>query len=260
MKSSKRLKKKRFFLKILFLFVLFLIVCACAVWSLYIPKFRIQNISVAGAEILSVEKIITNISDSLKGKYVFIIPKNHILVASKKEIIENLLNSFPRIKDVSLEKDFPNSLSIKIKERKSEALLCAEDSPLGECAYVDEDGFVFEKAPYFSGEIFLKFFDERDVGNLVSDRQLLPEEQFKGLVDFKNYLFKENIKILIINLKEDGIYELQTGESWVILLNERNNFRIAFENLKTALDFSIKENQKKLEYIDLRFGNKVFYK
>lgn len=263
MVSSKKLKRKRFFLRILFFFMLILILAAGAIWSLYIPKFRIQKISVEGAEILSVEKIIANVSDSIKSKYVFIIPKNHILIASKEEIANNLLSSFPRIKELTVNKNFPNSLAIIIKERQSAALLCAgENNPPagGECAYIDEDGFVFERAPYFSGEIFLKFFDERDVGNSVSDKQLLSEEQFKGLIDFKNYLFRENIKIPSINLKKDGIYELQTNKGWFILLNERNDFRIAFENLKTAFDSSIKENQKNLEYIDLRFGNKVFYK
>lgn len=267
MVSSKKIKRKKFFLKALFLFVLFLIISAGVVWSLYIPKLKIQKISVEGAEILSVEKIIANISDSIKSKYIFIIPKNHILIASKEEIANNLLSSFPRIKELTVNKNFPNSLAIIIKERQSAALLCGgENNPPagGECAYIDEDGFVFEKAPYFSGEIFLKFFDERDVGNLVTtwklSFQVVPKDQFRKLIDFKNYLFRENIKIPSINLKKDGIYELQTNEGWVILLNERNDFRIAFENLKTALDSSIKENQKNLEYIDLRFGNKVFYK
>lgn len=255
--SSKKLRRKRFFLRILFFFTLILILTAGAIWSLYIPKLRIQKISVEGAEILSVERITSNISEFLKGRYLWLIPKDNIFIASKKEINRNLLNNFPRIKEILLNKNFPNNLSIKIKERRSEALLCKKESD--ECVYTDEDGFVFEKAPYFSGEIFLKFFDERDVKSSVFDKLLLVE-QFKGLIDFKNYISRENIKISSINLKKDGIYELQTSEGLVILLNERNDFRLAFENLKTALDSSIKENQKNLEYIDLRFGNKVFYK
>jgi len=259
LKSSKKLKRKKIFLKIIIFFLLFLILTAGIILSLYIPKLRIQKIAVEGAEILNIDKIISNIFNSLNGRHFFLIPKNNILVASKKEISKNILNSFPRIRDVSLGKDFPSGLSVKIKERQSTALLCRGENK-NECAYIDENGFVFEKAPYFSGEIFLKFFDERDVGNSISDRQLLSEEQFNGLIDFKNYLLKENIKIININLKKDGIYELRTSEDWIILLNERNDFRIAFENFKTAFDSLIKEEQNNLEYIDLRFGNKVFYK
>lgn len=258
LKSSRKLRRKRFFLKILFLFVLFLAVCAGLVWALYIPYLRIQKISVEGAEILSVEKIISNVSDSIKGKYFFVIPQNNILIASKKDIIDNLLSSFPRIKEISLDKNFLNILSVKIREWKQEALFCRGETK-EECFYVGEDGYIFEKAPYFSGDIYLKIFDERG-GDLEIGRNIISADQFKGLIGFRNFLSRENIKIISILLKKEGVYELKTEEEWIILLNERNDSRLAFENLRTALDSSIKENRKNLDYIDLRFGNKVFYK
>ncbi len=60
-------------------------------------------------------------------------------------------------------------------------------------------------------------------------------------------------------IKKEGIYELQTSENWFILLNEQNDSQITYQNLKIALD-QIADKRKNLSYIDLRFGNKVFYK
>ncbi len=247
-------------------FLILVFVFFSAVAFFYIPYLKIQKISIAGNSSLSTEKILIEVSSYLNSKTLFIFPRNNILILPKETISNNLLSQFPRIGEVSLEKNFPDSISVKIRERKQEALFCIDK----ECAFIDEDGFVFEKAPYFSGDVYLKFFNERedvDVGNLVSDSsdrklsfQLILQEQFKKLIEFKNLVPRENIKVSKVVLKKEEIYEIYTDEKWYILLNEKNDAKISYENLKITLDAKIKENRQKLEYIDLRFGNKVFYK
>lgn len=252
-----KLKRKRFIRKLVLVFSILFFVFFSAAAFFYIPYLKIQKISIEGNSSLSTEKILAEVSGYLNSKTLFIFPRNNILILPKETIINNLLSRFLRIGEVSLEKNFPDSISIKIKERKQEALFCL----VQECAFIDEGGFVFEKAPYFSGDVYLKFFDERDVGNRVSDKkQLLLENQFKKLIEFRDLVSRENIKISKIILKKEGIYEIHTDEGWYVLLNEQNEPKISYENLKVALDSKIQGNRQKLEYIDLRFGSKVFYK
>lgn len=142
-------------------------------------------------------------------------------------------------------------------ERNPFALLCKEE----QCVYIDKDGYIFEKAPYFSGEIFLKFFDERDNNQgLALNRVLLSKDQFENINKFKDLINHEEIYISAVFLKNDGNFEFKTTEGWLIKLDERNDQKISFENLKISLEQEIKEKRKDLDYIDLRFGNKVFYK
>jgi len=252
-----RLKKKRFIKKLTFLFLIPLFIFVSIIALFYIPYFKIKKISIEGNSSLDQEKITAEISKYLNDKQFKIFPRDNILILSKKEIINNLLEKFPRLKTVSLIKNFPNSISLKVTEHNSEALFCFKNKDDG-CAFIDQDGFVFEKAPYFSPGVYLTFLEEA-TSTWKLNFQVIPEEQFKKLIDFKNLLAGEGIKILQIIIKKEGIYELQTNEGWSILLNEKNDSQLTYQNLKTTLD-QIKDKRKNLDYIDLRFGNKVFYK
>lgn len=254
--SSKKLGRKRIIKKMIFGFLILIFIFGCATAFFNISYLRIKKVSLEGNSSLSTEKILSEVSDYLKGKYFHIFPRDNILILPKEAIISNLLSKFPRMKEVSLTKNFPDSISVKIKERQQEAILCINE----ECAFIDENGYVFEKAPYFSGDVYLKFFDERESSPGTIGLQLIPEEQFKKLIDFKDLVSRENIKISKIILKKEGIYEIDISEGWYILLNEQNEPKISYENLKITLDSKVKENRQNLEYIDLRFGNKVFYK
>ena len=61
-------------------------------------------------------------------------------------------------------------------------------------------------------------------------------------------------------LKKENIYEFYTQEGWKIILNDKNEPRSAYLNLITALDANIKDKRAKLDYIDLRLGNKIYFK
>lgn len=259
--SSKKLGRKRIIKKLVFGFLILIFIFGCVTAFFYISSLRIKKISLEGNSSLSTEKILGEVSDYLRGKFFRIFPRDNILILPKEAIVTNLLSKFPRIEEVSLDKNFPDGISVKIKERQQEAILCINDSPPGDgCAFIDENGYVFEKAPYFSGDVYLKFFDERESAPGTIGFQLILKEQFKKLIDFRDLISKENIKISKIILKKEGIYEADISEGWYILLNEQNEPKISYENLKISLDSKIQGDRQKLEYIDLRFGNKVFYK
>lgn len=252
-----RLKKKRFIKKLTFLFLIPLFVFVFITALFYVPYFRIKKISIEGNSSIDSAKIMADVSNYLTGKNFKIFPRNNFLIMPKKEIIDSLLKEFPRLKTVSLSKNFPDAIFVKVEERNNEALFCFQNKDEG-CAFIDQNGFVFERAPYFSAGVYLSFLNEATT-TWKLDFQAVPEEQFKKLVDFNNLLTEENIKILQIIIKKENIYELQTSEDWYILLNEQNDSQITYQNLKITLD-QIKDKRKNLNYIDLRFGNKVFYK
>lgn len=266
--SSKKIRRKRLARKVLFFFALFFffVFASAAFFSCY-SYFTIKKISIEGNSSISADKILDKVSEYSSGKYFMFFPKNNIFLLPAQKITDNLYLAFPRIEVLSLRKNFPDAVFIKIKERTPEALLCAdgEGPPSavggGGCAFVDGKGFVFEKAPYFSGDIFLKVLDEREENRQVELRKnIISEDEFKKLIEFKNLARKNDIKISSLILKKDNLYEFRTEEGWRILLNERNAPALSFENLKIALDSEVKEKRKNLDYIDLRFGNKVFYK
>lgn len=256
LEASRKRKEKKRNLKIIlacFLFVLFVV---GAVSLFYISKFRIKEITITGNEIVEKEKILSLAQESIKGKIFYIFPKDNIFLISKDEIKNSLLNNFLRIKSVSVFKDLPNTLLVKIEERNPVSLYCKENN----CAFINEDGLVFEEAPFFSGSLFVKFFDEREGNNFLVKKQILETEQYKNLIEFCRLALRDDIRISEITLKKEGLYQLNTTEGWYIMFNERNQLDIAIENLRITLENQIKDERSSLEYIDLRLENKVFYK
>ena len=223
-------------------------------WS----KFRIQKISVkTDSSVLNAEKLSARISNYMDRKYFGIFPADNIFLFSKEKAEKAILDDFLRVKEIYMNKDFPNTISLEVKERKPEALLCYGD----ECGFLDETGFVFEKAAVFSGAIFAKFKDSRtNTAKISIGEQFLNPDEFRNIVYFKNFAADEGIIISEIEIKNEEIYKFFVSGGWFILLNENNNSKKAFENLKTSLKEKIGKKRENLEYIDLRFGNKVFYK
>jgi len=233
----------------------------------HISYFKIKKISIEGNITLSSEELASAALNLITGKYFFVFPKNNILLASGGEIKEKILSEFPRTRFISVSKNLPGSLSIKIEERRPTALLCRDT----DCYFIDEAGYAFEKSPYFSGNIFIKFSDEREQLGSVASKwklhfQVVSEVQFSGLMTFIDSAAREGVIVTDVILKKEGIYNLNTqaglpGQaSWQIILSERNDFKIAADNLKIVLENQVKDKRSELEYIDLRLANKVFYK
>ncbi len=275
--SSRRARRKRLILKAVFYLLGFLIFTAGIVAFFYIPKFRINEISVKGIEVLDEKQFKGEIANLLNGKLYRIIPYNNIFIIPTAKITAELLQKFPILKRIAVIRNFSQKLSIEIEERKPEAIWCltfandliatstvftTSSSPsLGRdsCAFVDEKGFIFGPAPIFSGTIFPKFFDKRGQSSVIG-KEMISDAEFEKLRAFKDLLGKNDINVAKIILMDEGIYEVYSKEGWYILLNAKNEPNPSFNNLKLVLDAQIKEKRAELEYIDLRFDKKVFYK
>ncbi len=265
LRSSRQRRRRRSILKLsLFLAGIFLFLGG-VVWFFYMPKFRINEISVEGANILDKEQLKEEIAGWLKGKFFKIFPYNNIFIFPQAGITAGLLQKFPVLKKISFTRDFSRKLSVLVEERKAEALWCLDktststDSGDDSCAFVDEDGFIFQPAPSFSGRIFLKFFDEREKISDIGE-EMISASEFQELLSFKEFLNQNNMDVSQIVLKDNGEYEVNLKEGWHILLNSKNEPNLSFNNLKLILDSNVKEKRPRLEYVDLRFGNKVFFK
>ncbi len=240
-----------------FLFLFILIFIGLIVGFFYLPQFRIKEISIKSNDNDAVgqQQVVGEVKNAMAGKFFGIFPADNFFILPKGEIAADILKKSLLFKSVSIDKIFPQKISVDIETRKPEALWCRGES----CAFVDDSGFIFELAPDFSGPIFLKFLDERPAAPEIGKNILLTDE-FKNLIIFKNLLAGRDINIQKINLKEDGIFELYASEGWYLILNEKNEPGTSLNNLELILDGTIKDQRPNLEYIDLRFGKKVFYK
>jgi len=224
----------------------------------YIPSLRLKTISISGLEGVREMELREELYLELSGKYLRVLPKDHLLFLPKKEL-EAVLRSKLRIEEFSVEREFPSTLKISVRERKSWAIWCRKEAEtLKECALSDKSGFIFAASPMFSGSAVLKIIDERPDSYL--GRYVLEPEKFAALTSFMGRLeSKTNEEIATLEVKSAEVLNIVFKSGWFLVIDLETDFSRALENLAITLN-EIGERREKLEYADLRFADKIFYR
>lgn len=209
-KRDKRLKRIKFFLKLILLIGIVSGIIAFATCS---PIFNIQNIEVANNSQLSPETIVS-LSELSVGQNIFKFWKNDV---------ENKIKSNTYIKNVELKREFPNKIQINVEEREAKFSVPV----LGEYAYISTQGYILEIAqnelnlPIING-ISTKE-EEIAVGNRLENKDLTELEIILKIMNAmkENQLDKEVTTIDISN-KNDYIIYMQ-NEKKKIHLGDASN-------------------------------------
>jgi len=251
-------------LKAIIVGVIFFAIFAGIVAFFRIPYFQVEKIEISGNSLVNGDDLTDAVKAKMEGKHLWFFPKTNIFLIPKDKILTELPENFKRIKNITLDKKYFGAIAVKIEERSNAALFCEKE----DCAYTDEGGFVFEKAPYFSGAVFLKLIEQRNSDSGENAKtidgylgtSLIAESEFKKILEFSGLINKIGGGVSEVVLKKENIYEFYVNEGWKIILNDKNEFQSAYLNLVTALDANIKDKRPKLDYIDLRLGNKIYFK
>ena len=251
-------RRKKSFLRAFLVFLIILFVFLGSIVGIFAwDKFKIKFVIVEGAFVLSENEIRKEIENIMSIKVLGIIPQDRIFSFPIKNARENLYSQFGRLSYVEIERNFPDKILIKVEERKPVAVLCLSVDK--ECFFIDKTSFVFESAPFFSSGVFVKFFDERDL-RLGQREFLLEEEIFEKLLSFKKRL-ESNFQVIEIHLKDKDVCEFYMQDGWRLIFNEKDDLDLVYGNFMVFFKEIMDEySNKNIEYIDLRFGNKVFYK
>ncbi|MCF7835906.1 MAG: FtsQ-type POTRA domain-containing protein [Candidatus Marinimicrobia bacterium] len=259
--SSRRTKRKRAFFRFSLLFFVLLILLSGGIWGVFsVESLKIKGVSVEGVSVLSEKEIKETVESIMSANLFFVLPKDRIFTFSDKKTEDALLEKFGRISEIEIKRGLVDStILIKIKEREPVALFCWDEVE-EECFFLDKDGLLFEKAPVFSAGVFLKFFDHRKYGTSIGKKELsLSKDQLQKIIDFKKRL-EPIFLVEKINLKEEGACEFYSTDGWYLILDIKNDWNLVYDNLITLFENEISKDGGNLEYVDLRFGNKVFFK
>ncbi len=251
-KKRKSIFRSRFFW--LALLILFLI--GGIFYSIFfLSYFQVKKIEISGNQKTPTEEIKTIIAERINSKVVFFVSES-IFIIDVKGIRQEILKKYPQILEVKIKRNLPDILVVEIKERVPVGTFCQQN----DCFYIDEFGVVFKKSsqetqPIIKSEVFNP--------NLILGQSVLEKKYLEGILKINNNLTKNlelNIKEFVIS--GDG-KKLKTEivEGWRILFDLEENISDQIYNLDLTLKEKIPPEQRKnLNYIDLRFGNKVFYK
>lgn len=254
--SAKYSRRRKIFFRALFVFLGLMAAFSLFLFALFfVDALKVRYFKIEGAVILPEKQIASEAEALLKVRLWGIFPRDRMFLVPYDKIKALLSSRFLKISDTKFQKKFSATPVIQIEERRPSGILCKEQEIF--CFYLDRTGFVFEEAPLFSSGVFYKFFDERSKQSGLGEF-LFEQSAAEKIFDFMNLLYPK-IQITEIRLKENGIREFYSDEGWYMITRVDDDYSAVYGNLMAVFS-EIKNQEKTLEYIDLRFGNKVFYK
>lgn len=235
------------------------------IYSFVFSNFlEITKISIRTNGNISIEEIRRVIDNQLDGKYFKVFLKNNFIFFNSKKTATHIKNEFKKIKKITIDKKFPDTISILIEERNLILTLCSR----GECYFIDENGYAYEKInsniKQENQQEVIKLIDESGKEIVANEFILLP-----SYVEFLTSIadeVKSSANIEILNeyrtssrISEEAI--VQTKKGWDIYLNAKIPINKSAQTLKTLLNRHLMlRDLNELEYIDLRSENRVFYR
>jgi len=223
-------------------------------WSSF-ESFQIKNVQVSGnifTETEIVEEIFNNETD---GRHLFLVSKNNYLFVPDKKIKKYIENELS-VKEVFIKRENWNTVSIEIAEHKPFGIWCDGD----DCYFVNDKGLFFAKVPEIYDPNLIVIEGEKEGDKLG---QYFIEENIFSNFSQKVSLLKEiEIEVTRIYTEDFETFKFVTKDGPELFVEKNDDPVQTINNLETTINQEdINDAQfENLEYIDLRFDNKVFYK
>jgi hypothetical protein len=258
-------KKKRFKIFLISIVSIVILLLASLIYVSRIPKLLINTIEVRGNSVTTTDEIKKIVGEDISGKYMWLIPHSNAFLLPRSRIEGDLLVQIPRLKSVGMRVSSPGVLSIEVGERSPYALYCENAkilySPDG-CYFLDEEGYIFSKAPSFFGDVYFVYSNEAPIVEPLG-KNFLPPEEFRGIKMLREKLLEFGVNPRMFEAAGDE-YRLVLPQGGKIIWPLEDTPEIVLSNLEAFLiDPSVKKNENFLDqvlYIDMRFNNKIFYK
>jgi hypothetical protein len=252
LKATKIQRKKAF--KRIFLYIFFSCLISGIVYGtvkiMQLPVLQITTVHVEGNAALDAQDISRVIAqDSMGQNYFYFFPKTNKLIYPKQQIISDLRNQFALIDELSLSVS-GHELDVQLTERKPKYVWCAGEShPQNQndnCYFMDLKGYVYGEAPRVTGDVYVTFFGPlHDQSGNPLNAQANPIQ-----VDW----------ITALDPIDRAAYIHPTGKIYFKSTDAPESIVSTVVLLKNKHLILNPQATSTLDYVDLRYGSKVYYK
>ncbi len=228
---------------------------------LFYSGFQITDISVHGAKTINGEYL-RQLSQSDVDKGLFSvagITSKSILLFDATRVADEIKRDQSIsgiIEDVQVQKRFPHSLEVTVTERLPAARYCQEES----CWALDGKGIIFTDSADRGG-----FIVRQDITleGLADGATVLEPLTVQGMLEISSRLESAGVQVSAMLLQNPYRLNVATTEGWQIYfdLNPHENASFQLEKAVLLLNGELTaEKRGGLEYVDLRFKDRAFFK
>ncbi len=217
---------------------------------------QFREVFVLGADEIPGETVKTAVSDYLASPAGVFFTNSSMLLFRGGALKKQLTRTFPQIADINVNRILTDhAVEITITERDPWALYCRDQS----CAYISEDGVAYART--LASDSGLLTLIRGVVGGTTELGNVWCDEVCRTHVR----VLKNELEVgaalgpLAITYGDGGTLIATTQQGWEIRMMLEGDIPRVAENIRIALEATIKDRRKSLEYIDARFGDRVHY-
>ncbi len=196
------------------------------------------------------------------------------LLYPKSELVSMLQKEYPRIKSIDVGIADYHTLAITLSERQPSALWCdsaptiiassTDPGTAPHCYFLDDTGFVYSESPDFSGDAYFKYYGLVPFDSAIGSSYLSSPSTFVELSKFVSAVKALKITPLYIVATSQDDFTMYIYGGGKIIFDDKTPLSDTTHNLQLLLQSAklIPQQNGELlvDYIDLRFGNKLYYK
>jgi hypothetical protein len=133
-----------------------------------------------------------------------------------------------------------------------------------QCYFLDDTGFVYSESPDFSGDAYFKYYGLVPPTSPIGSSYLSSSNTFTQLSNFVSAVKALNITPLYIVATTQDDFTMYIYGGGQIIFDDKEPLDTTAQHLQLLLqkaNLVPKQNGELLvDYIDLRYGNKLYYK
>jgi hypothetical protein len=237
-------------------------------YASYTERFTFSTILLQGNSIDEME-IKEFIESKIREQSTGYISGANILTFDYAQLVPEIVNNFPSIKnaEVTQESILSNALSVTLIPRTAYARWCVPENTTS-CFVIDDEGIVYSPVANLATTSIHSqyiFTGELSTTTISIKNPPLGESfaggHFKGIKTLLELLHDLGYSPLGAGMRTGSDFDIRLKEGFYLKITSGQDPQVLAKNLALILNSdAIVEKQDQLEYVDLRFGNRVYYK
>lgn len=215
---------------------------------------RMHVIEVKGVSDIGKDQMISETIELMNNRGGWGIPGDNFFLVDTDYLEEEIRTRYSVIDTIKISKKSPTRLEINATERAGVYSFCTDG---GVCNPLDPEGVLFKNTNTASSTDALVTFYSAE-NKKLGDSYLEPA-QFKALTIFLGSLMPRDLVVNKVWSSQENVVILELVSGTKLLVKKSENYDDVYTNvvhLQTLEEF---KDITAIDYINLRFGNKVFY-
>lgn len=217
--------------------------------------FKIKNLVIENIENQESYSQISKILDEQKNKKFLIWEQDNFFLFNTEDFIDLIeLRSNSYFYDIKIDKKFPNKIKVELKERSPKILIVTKKGQ----SFFDENANMSALSAQIDNTFPILYIDE----DIDPKNEIIKKENILFILNVYKKLPKYglNISKIKIEITDDNKLIIEESRGFTIYFNMIKDVDEQINYLNVVIKEEIKEKLSQIQYIDLRFIPKVFYK